>query len=254
MERSQDQSLKLFQWICFALRPLSIAELRCAMNVDANPAYQSFQECKQLPGYIETDTQMEKQLRSLSGGLAEWKNHENKCVAQLVHQSVNDYLISKGFYHFDISLVSVDKTVGCSHSRLSRSCIVYLAMNEIKKQQHHLERGHRRGTRTEKKFQGQQFIESHLCKDYPFLEYAVQSWLPHAQVVEKQGVPREDLLQYLQRHSNRTLQRWVNLHAQISMFGNTFSFACGISIRSSQPRFDYSQQLRAVQCHGQLEG
>ena len=131
--RGKARSIKLFQWICFALRPLSVAELRCAMNVDSNPSYHSFEDWKKLPGYIETDRQMEKQLRSLSGGLAEWEDHEDERVAQLVHQSVDDYLISKGFYHFDTSLDSIDKVVGCSQVRLSRSCIVYFAMDEIKR-------------------------------------------------------------------------------------------------------------------------
>jgi len=203
--RDPGQSLKLLQWICFALRPLSIAELRCAMNVDANPAYQSFQECKKLPAYIETDTQMEKQLLSLSGGLAEWKNHKHQRVAQLVHQSVNDYLISKGFYQFDISLVSINRSVGCSHVRLSQSCIVYFTMDEIKSRHDDLTIENQRLTSWEED------TRKNLSKEYPFLEYAVHSWMLHAQVAEEQEMTQSDIFQYLQRHSAWTMELWVGL-------------------------------------------
>ena len=203
--RNQGESLKLFQWICFARRPLSIAELRCAMNVDPNPAYQSFQECEKLLGYIETDMQMEKQLLSLSGGLAEWKNDGGERVAQLVHQSVSDYLSSKGLYRFDISLDSVDKTVGRSHVRLSRSCIVYFAMDELKKRQHDLEIEYR--PRVIQKSWDKD-AERTLREEYPLLEYAISSWTRHAQVAEERGIPQNDIFQSLQRHPARTIDLW----------------------------------------------
>jgi len=203
--RDQGQSLKLLQWLCFALRPLSITEFRCVMNLDANLTYQSFQKCKKLPAYIETDTQMERQLLSLSGGLAEWKNHQYKRVAQLVHQSVNDYLISKGFYHFDISLVSINRSVGCSHVRLSQSCIVYFTMDEIKNRHDDLTIENQRLTSWEED------TRKNLSKEYPFLEYAVHSWMLHAQVAEEQEMTQSDIFQYLQRHSAWTMELWVGL-------------------------------------------
>src|SRR5204862_6856092 len=81
-----------------------------------------------LSDYVENDEQMEKQLRSLSGGLAEVKNEG---VAQLIHQSVNDYLVNEGFQTLDSSLESADIAVGQGHIRLSRSCIQCIKMDEI---------------------------------------------------------------------------------------------------------------------------
>jgi hypothetical protein len=60
---------------------------------------QSFEEWRVFPEFIETDEQMKNQLHSLSGGLAE----HTKFGLQLIHQSVQDCLLSRGFAMLDDS-------------------------------------------------------------------------------------------------------------------------------------------------------
>jgi ankyrin repeat protein len=70
-EDDRAMSLKLFQWVCFAKQPLTLAQLREALNVDTEAVCSSFKELGDGPDAIETDEQMEKRLPVLSGGLAE---------------------------------------------------------------------------------------------------------------------------------------------------------------------------------------
>src|SRR5438045_5530725 len=100
------------------------------MAVDADAPYKSLAECRNTLGYAETDAKMECRLKDLCKGLAEVKQHENEYIAQFIHQSVNDFLISDGLRILDNSLESKDIT-GCIHFRLSRSCLKYIAMEEV---------------------------------------------------------------------------------------------------------------------------
>ncbi|KAF2233727.1 hypothetical protein EV356DRAFT_559790, partial [Viridothelium virens] len=67
------ESLKLLQWICFAIQPLSVGELRDAMAVDVNPSCTTFKECMESSSSTENDEDMEKKILHLSRGLAEVK-------------------------------------------------------------------------------------------------------------------------------------------------------------------------------------
>jgi hypothetical protein len=119
------RSVRLLQWICFARRPLTLGELRCAMNVDTGSPHCLIHESRDLPSYIGTDKQMEKQLQGLSGGFAETKPYQDVTVAQLIHQSVSDYLVIKGSRSTNSSLSSIDKTIGYANVQLSTtsSCL-----------------------------------------------------------------------------------------------------------------------------------
>jgi hypothetical protein len=215
---SKEDSLKLFQWICFSRKPLSIPELRCAMNVDANHDYRSYEQWRALPKFIETDKQMEKQIRSLSGGLAELKAHvgmsdedsaddnddrkENQFV-QFVHQSVKDFLISKGFCHFTNSELqkpnssSTDIAIGRAHFELSRSCVRYISMKEIL-----LSPSKAR----------------ELAREFCLLRYATTNWISHAEAAEKEQMTQADLLQTFQWPSTPILHYWIDLCKQFDPF------------------------------------
>jgi hypothetical protein len=174
------------------------------MIVDANAKLHSFSDYENMSDFIEDNEQMQKQLRSLSGGLAEWKVHKSsqQPIAQLIHQSVNDYLLDKGFQILiqsdpkllDKSLANV--VVRQAHFRLSRSCIQYISMEEILSSS--LE-------------DGQQ-----LRRDFPLLEYATMNWILHAEAVEREQISQGDLIQSFQWQSKQTLHVWIHLSG---MFG-----------------------------------
>ena len=139
------RTLHLMQWICLAERPLSVTELRFAMASDDAYIRPSQLCCKDAKDFVETDDRMEKLIRSSSGGLAEVKHHENRSTVQFIHQSVNDFLLSNGLKFLvpasgddplsqrsrHLMSSSSDEIIGRSHHRLSRSCINYLKLGEV---------------------------------------------------------------------------------------------------------------------------
>lgn len=137
----RSDSLKLIQWICFAQRPLSLAELRWAMIIDAKCTYRSSQECQ---GDIVDDDSMKRQIQTLSCGLAEIvpasdeyslslnKGSHIKEVIQFIHQSVNDFFVEKGLSTLDTVSNSTESAIGNAHYQLSRTCIRYFAMEEVR--------------------------------------------------------------------------------------------------------------------------
>ncbi|KAI9687411.1 MAG: hypothetical protein M1820_010465, partial [Bogoriella megaspora] len=176
------QSLKLFQWVYFAARPLSLSELRLAMNVDANPDYYTFEDWRRCESYIEDDLLMQRKLRSLSGGLAEVKGGGSASIVQFIHLSVNDYFLARGFQSLDVQLNSVPVVTGMSHTRLSWSCIAYLASCGINKD-----------------LLREPWVQQQDESEYPFLQYARYNYLRHARIAEENGMEQTDLFLYLGR-------------------------------------------------------
>ena len=204
-ERSQ--SLLLMQWIYFARRPLSLTELRFAMIAGHDIPYHSLRECQLSPDFAENDKQMEKRIKYLSGGLAEVKIHQDNPVAQFIHQSVNDYLIKEGLGILASSSDSEDKLIGHAHSRLSKSCIRYIAMEEI----HQWLSKHEKSLKEYRSWRGERLA---LEKEFPLAKYATASWLPHAVAAEAKGVSQEDLLDSV----GRTMQDWTSMFRLIGQY------------------------------------
>jgi hypothetical protein len=178
--KNPSQSLKLFQWIYFALRPFTRAELCSAINIDANIHLRSFSDCEETLGFIEDNEQMEKQLCFLSRGLAEWKHHEEtgRIIMQPVHQSVKDYLVGQGFRRFDNSLDSPGRTLSSAHARLCRSCIVYFDIKEICASFYQLGPLYQARSYNKKK-RLRLARRKALTKIHPLLFYALDSWIHH---------------------------------------------------------------------------
>ena len=123
------RAVQLMQWVCFAQRPLSLKELRFAMVIDATTSYTSLKQCQSSADFSETDEQMKRTVTSLSGGLAETRDYQDSQTVQFVHQSVKDYLVRSGLPNLDSSLS--DNVIGRSHFQLSRSCVKFLALEEV---------------------------------------------------------------------------------------------------------------------------
>lgn len=201
VESNAPESLKLFQWICFAARPLSLQELRFAMAVDEDTSHISVQECQESALYIDTNEAIVKKVRELSYGLAEISIHttfsegEEKVRhgnVQVIHQSVYDFLLERGL---QILYESQDRgrdttLIGWSHFRLSRSCIRYLSLSEV----------HDFGS------QPNPYLPTYKThriahQKYPFLIYATEYWCQHAEMVEREKIAQDDLLLYFLSNS-----------------------------------------------------
>ena len=210
--KNQKRAAQMMQWVCFALRPLSLNELRYAMVVDITNDFNSLEECQGSVNFAKTDEQMKRRVKSLSGGLAETVEYEDRQTVRFIHQSVNDYLIERGLQKLDPSFfVDVkhylsksglptldaslfDNIVGLAHFRISRSCVKYVIFKGI------WEEVKRIGDLTHTSLMTK---EREIDSRFPLLRYS-GNWVSHAQCVEKQRIPQADLL---------SLSRWPSGHA-----------------------------------------
>ncbi|TPX14029.1 uncharacterized protein E0L32_000423 [Thyridium curvatum] len=191
-------SLKLIQWICFAIRPLSLDELRWAMVIDPKCPHRSLQQCRDDDDYQVDNDSMERKLNHLSHGLVEVVSSSDMHFIQFIHQSVRDYFVNKGLATLTASLnpaetkLSVSDMVGTAHHELSRTCICYLDMEEISRSP----------------------INDHevLISEFPLLHYATTSWIGHAVESDAKGISQDYLLDYFAWPSSTLLQLWASIY------------------------------------------
>ena len=179
------RAVQLMQWVCFAQRPLSLKELRFAMVIDATTSFTSLEQCQNSADFSETDEQMKRTVTSLSGGLAEIRDYQDSQTVQFIHQSVKDYLVRSGLPNLDSSLS--DNVIGRSHFRLSRSCVKFFTLEEVL----------RHGTKKlnyDYLFRGRYRAKEEIENLFPLLNYSVTNWIAHAEDVEAQRMPQDDLL------------------------------------------------------------
>ena len=192
------QSLRLMQWICFAVRPLTLPEVRYAMTVSASMSYTSIAQCECSQDFV-LDEQIERRVCDLSRGLAEVEEHKNKQrVVQFVHQSVNDFLLERGLRLMDSSTNA--NVVAQGHFEISRSCLKILSMEEIV----------RWCSEYRQNSPPRYSLTVILDNILPIWRYAAMYWIVHVRRVEEQNVSQEDILLFF--HGLRDiLQPWIQV-------------------------------------------
>ncbi|KAH0551025.1 hypothetical protein GP486_007618, partial [Trichoglossum hirsutum] len=190
------KSLNLMRWVCFAIRPLSLEELRFAVVIDGDATYTSLQQCQDAEEYTDDNKVMERKVKHLSCGLAEVQLHQNRRIVQFIHQSVNDFFIQDGLRILDSGWQSVDLAIGRAHYCLSRSCIRYITMDEI--------------------CQSEDINPWNVTSKFPFLRYATTSWVIHTEQAESKKIPQGDLLCYLDWLSKDFLGQWICIYRSIN--------------------------------------
>lgn len=193
-------SLKLLQWIYFAVRPLSMEELRWAMAIDAGCL--SLQACQNAVDYIPNDTRMGQRILSLSQGLVEISAGSDTHIVQFIHQSVNDFFLDKGFLALYGKSVSIKAAIGMSHLYLFKTCIRYLAMEEIEKLVIVTD------------------DSDQMVIDLPFLDYATTSWVSHMKQSDDHGIPAEHFLEMLSWPSNVLINLWTEIYDKINRYSS----------------------------------
>ncbi|OAA74836.1 nb-arc and ankyrin domain containing protein [Akanthomyces lecanii RCEF 1005] len=199
--KERSKSLKMIQWICFAMRPLSLDELRWVLAVDADRTspIKSLKKAQESDEYITSSERMELRLKSLSCGLVEAVLSLDRRVAQFIHQSVRDFFVETGISALDDSLSTCGNNSNCaigkSHHQISRTCIRYVQMNEVIQSPAH-------GDALEARF--------------PLLYYAAKFWMKHAKQAEQNGIAQNDLLLYFGWPSPKLLRAWRRICCQIS--------------------------------------
>jgi ankyrin repeat protein len=122
-------SLKLFRWVSFSRWPLTLSELRRALNMTADLS-STLPDCDaDSPDYVENDAQMRKLVSVLSGGLVEIRetSEVRADTLFLIHQSVKDYLMASGFQLLCPEIQSSREALISGHSLLLESCLQSLS-------------------------------------------------------------------------------------------------------------------------------
>lgn len=188
-QKQQTSALKLFRWVCFAARPLSIEEIRHAMAVvDCLPPPRLY-NLKDSSEYVEHG--METRIKALSGGLIEVRAHDLGTVVQVNHQTVRDFLLLEGFEILTGMKTSSSQEQllfrGSCHDILARSCINYLWTEDVQQLP---------STKT--------WDELPTSNTLPLVQYAVAALFWHASNAEQNGFHQTRLLeQFNYRYKQR---------------------------------------------------
>jgi ankyrin repeat protein len=175
------QSLKLFRWVLFSQRPLTVREVRYAVAVDPDVEYSNWQQFSDQIEFSDSDKDMEQRVVDLSKGLLEVRRYDYRVhrykyrvqrVVQIIHESVTDYLVSESGLQVLCGPYEVLST-GEHNARLAWSCVRFIVMTQSK-------------------------LNTQISKPlkfYPLLQYAVQYWIVHASIAEENKNDPDDLFQ-----------------------------------------------------------
>ncbi|KAF2113564.1 hypothetical protein BDV96DRAFT_114202 [Lophiotrema nucula] len=188
---NRDELALCIQWVLFAKHPLTPEQLYFAVLSGVEPEAVS----KWDPDEVTKET-IELFILDSSKGLAEITKPKNQTV-QFIHESVRDFLLKED------GLVDVWPELrinlqGQSHERLKQCCLTYMSMDVVTPL----------GITEElPKAQSQQADDLRKLANnmFPFLEYAVQHVLYHANLAEGSNVAQEDFIFSFPRPS------WIKL-------------------------------------------
>ena len=168
---------------------------------DSDSPYKSLQECHDSGIITNSNEEMKRRVKSLSCGLAEIREHHHTEIVQFIHQSVNDFLVDDGLkVLLGNSWQSMSLAIGSAHHQLSRSCIRYIDMKEIRQ------------------WESEGWDER---TKFPFLVYAIKSWLPHAEIAHSKGISVADLLDCFHWPSNNLIGLWVKTYRMLDPFSGS---------------------------------
>ncbi|KAI9666578.1 MAG: hypothetical protein M1821_004514 [Bathelium mastoideum] len=174
VSKEPQRATRLLRWICFAFRPLKMSEMRWAIMIDGDCQFSSLKQLAQHRLFAKTDEQLRKQIRTLSGGLAEVaeerETEDQSGIIQFIHLSVQDYLCKSG-----LRRLGCEASEGEHHFQLSRACVQYLKMPEIRR----LEPVNIDETRR---------LTAEKAGMFSFIEYAVGDWTRHALTADSNGI------------------------------------------------------------------
>ncbi|KAF7914114.1 uncharacterized protein EAF01_000520 [Botrytis porri] len=219
------KTLLLMQWVALAERPLTATELRIAMACDdgsENPGQKRWEDSED---YIESDRRMETLLKTFSGGLVEIALYTSGLYrVQFIHQTVVDFMLTGGLLFLVQYLTRKDigtyenwtgtanaRIIGQSQDRLSRSCLNYVKLPDISK---------------ENWVDDSEEVEELKAHRYQFFEYAIGKWWVHAEKAERGGMCQKYLVQQLEEPPEFfdkyiTLERAIDIHSYGLRDGST---------------------------------
>lgn len=223
---NHERTLRLMQWVYFAMRPLSVTEIRYAMVSDDTSMTASQHSCEKSDDFVENDARMERLVLSLSGGLAEVSNK----TVQFIHQSVNDFFLKDGFAILDSNFD--DDFFGKGNWLLSTSCINYFTQNDITSG---LNQMFKKRTYT---YNWSDEIERKL----PFIEYSIKFMLRHAAEAEKERISNRNVLERFE-WPDQIITKYCSILMKELVNDSRYSGATLLQIAASENFFNTMEAL-----------
>ncbi|KAH6718065.1 hypothetical protein BKA61DRAFT_475878, partial [Leptodontidium sp. MPI-SDFR-AT-0119] len=188
---NKDELLLCIQWLLFARHPLKPEELYFAILSGIKPQDQSRWDSDE----ITTDV-IKRFILSSSKGLAEITKSKTPIV-QFIHESVRDFLLKGNGLRAVWSDLG-DNFQGQSHERLKQCCLNYMNIDIAT----HLNIGTPLPKASSPEAAA---LRQSAAEAFPFLQYAVQKVLHHADMAGRGCVNQKDFVQSFQ------LAKWINL-------------------------------------------
>ncbi|RWA07277.1 hypothetical protein EKO27_g7823 [Xylaria grammica] len=151
---NRKMALRLFQWAVLATERLRIREWHHILAFIRENPPASLREWKDSYYYTETDTQLERRIRTLSQGLVEFKvtaeistaasdsgslragagsldsNLGDSRVVQPIHETVTEFFMSGGARRLYMDNIA-EEFVGGGHLFIASTCLTYIGISEL---------------------------------------------------------------------------------------------------------------------------
>lgn len=190
-----DQLILCLQWILYAMRPLKREELYYGIlsGTDADELDWA------SPDTVSVED-MERFILSCSKGLAETTKAKAQNV-QFIHESVRDFLVGKNGFN----KLKSELETGRSHERLKRCCLEHISIDTWK----YLPAVTDLPVWSS---EDAKELRAQVSERFPFLQYATQYVLSHAERAEQDGVSQQVAW------NNFEVLDWIKLHNLFEKF------------------------------------
>jgi ankyrin repeat protein len=177
------------KWVTFAARPLSLDEMRVALEFDMSQANDNRYTYGASP---KSKCDIHQRLISSCWGLITTSSSSR--LVRFAHASVREFLVTRDFWGIMDDSEASSSAKGLANDSLARTCLHYLSS-----------------------IGSQETLSppedtSSLTGKYPFLTYATLYWAHHVKLADTQGIPQAYLLDYFEWHATDRLSRWLQLH------------------------------------------
>ncbi|KAH8146211.1 uncharacterized protein LAJ45_09652 [Morchella importuna] len=204
-EAHLEESRRIFRFLYFTERALSISEFRDGVNSDIPPPSGGRTVPLSEKATIQADGRFEQRLIARSGGLLERGVGSN--LVLVIHYCVNDFLMPKGFGVLGVDLAgSPDLYTAQSHDYLASLCISYLTREGMEEQVSLIEKDI--PPESESEVERKNYTPEDWKWKYPFLNYATSYWLYHAREAQNLGI---DQTHNLASFDEKYFNLWIRI-------------------------------------------
>ncbi|KAL1622552.1 hypothetical protein SLS56_008730 [Neofusicoccum ribis] len=184
LKNPSDETVRLLQWVYFSCEPLTWGAIRHAMAVDPGAPRRSIITYEMESGWGNSESEAAKLFNTLSRGLVQIAiaaqphntgSEEKVKTVHFIHQSVSDFLFSKGLEEIHVALS--DQAAGSAQVYLCKTCLAYLGTPEI---QDHAESSWQEG--------------ENILDRFPLLQYSARYWPKHAKLASDLGTDQQYLV------------------------------------------------------------